>query len=123
MTKIKVSALDYVLVLAIIVLCLLLTLWPRAKGQTAAVTITPTSCPQASVGNFYFCQLTATGGTPPYKWTMPPLATFEAQYPGMQYKVTGPNNSILEIWGVPQEPNDGSALLPHPPSGAKEMEN
>lgn len=115
----KSKKLDALLALGIILLVSALV-WHKARAEAAPVVITPASCPAAQVGVFYMCQMTATGGVPPYKWTMPALATFETQYPGLQWKVTGENNSILEIWGVPQEPNDGESLLPHPPSSVKE---
>lgn len=127
MQRIKISAIDWWLVAAIIALCLMAALWPRArkvKAQAAPVTITAgAGCGNGAVGQFYYCEETASGGTPPYTWTLPALATFEANYPGLAYKITGPNNSILVIYGVPQEPNDGSALLPHPASGVAQTEN
>jgi hypothetical protein len=37
------------------------------------LSISTVNCPTVQMGVPYFCQLTATGGTPPYTWTVSAL--------------------------------------------------
>jgi len=43
---------------------------PTPKPRSAALTITTTSLPEGSIGQSYGQSLTATGGTPPYTWSL-----------------------------------------------------
>jgi len=99
------------LAMAGIVAGLILARGYRAGGQAVPLTMTGT-CPAAQVGSMYYCEIKASGGTPPYKWGMPAQAVFGQNYPGLKWAVTGENNSILVIYGVPTQPNDGSPASP-----------
>jgi hypothetical protein len=49
---------------------IMLLLTPVSVKAQALVTITTVNCPSVTVGVPYKCQLQATGGTPPYHWTV-----------------------------------------------------
>ena len=54
----------------VIAVCvLLLSLLAIGAATTAPVSITTTALPDATIGQTYNTQLTATGGVQPYKWT------------------------------------------------------
>lgn len=66
---------------------------------TSALTITTTSLPAATAGTPYIATLTATGGTPPYSWsiitgTLPQVLTLDAASGAITGTPSGPGTSF-----------------------------
>jgi len=81
----------------------------QARKETPAIsasviTVTPltitgaATCPTAAqVGVFYTCTFTASGGTPPYHWTIIPPSELD----GLTMTVSGANSQTLTVSGKP----------------------
>ena len=78
----------------------------------APLVVTTTSCPELTLNVAYQCQFQATGGTPPYHWTV----IWNTGYlPGLTMSDSG----LLSGTVMQCSNNVPTNCVPPPPSGAK----